>query len=89
MEDPIILHQNSKIFKSAVKETSDSLDIRDFFIEKDYWISLALKRLSNSTYADSVVFKGGTSLSKAHKMINRFSEDILQLLGTLNGQGIK
>ena len=66
MEDSIMLHQNTELFKSAVKETSDSLNIRDFFIEKDYWISLALKRLSNSKYADTAVFKGGTSLSKAH-----------------------
>lgn len=76
MEDSIMLHQDIKTFKSAVKETSDNLNIRDFFIEKDYWITLALKRLSASNYADFVVFKGGTSLSKAHRLINRFSEDI-------------
>ena len=76
MEDSIILHQDTKTFSKAIKETSDKLGIRDFFIEKDYWISLALKRLSTSKYSESVVFKGGTSLSKAHKTINRFSEDI-------------
>lgn len=37
---------------------------------------MVLKRLSESKYVDSVVFKGGTSLSKAYKLINRFSEDV-------------
>lgn len=76
MENSIMLHQHPEIFNSAVKETSDSLNIRDFFIEKDYWITLVLKRLSESEYVDSVVFKGGTSLSKAFGLIDRFSEDI-------------
>ena len=76
MENSIMLHQDPEIFNSAVKETSDSLNIRDFFIEKDYWITLVLKRLSESEYVDSVVFKGGTSLSKAFGLIDRFSEDI-------------
>lgn len=76
MEDTIMLHQQPEIFKSAIKETADNLKIRDYFIEKDYWISLVLKRLSESKYVDSVVFKGGTSLSKGFKLINRFSEDV-------------
>lgn len=76
MEDSIMLHQQPEIFKSAIKETADKLEIRDFFIEKDYWISLVLKRLSESKHVDSFVFKGGTSLSKGFKLINRFSEDV-------------
>ncbi len=60
-----MLHHHTEIFKSAIKETSDNLNIRDYFIEKDYWLSVVLKRLSESQYVDSVVFKGGTSLSKA------------------------
>ena len=76
MEDSMMLHNHLEIFKSIIKETSDNLKTRDFFIEKDYWISLVLKRLSESKFADSVVFKGGTSLSKGFKLINRFSEDV-------------
>ena len=45
-------------------------------MEKDYWVTRSLKRLHESPYADSVVFKGGTALSKAHGIIERFSEDI-------------
>jgi predicted nucleotidyltransferase component of viral defense system len=40
---------------------------------KDYWVTYLLYRLSRSAYADKVVFKGGTSLSKVHQLIARFS----------------
>jgi predicted nucleotidyltransferase component of viral defense system len=76
MENKVNLHTNNELFEKAVKETADNIGIKEYFIEKDYWISLVLKRLSESIYVDSVVFKGGTSLSKGHKLINRFSEDI-------------
>ena len=70
------LHTNKEAFNNAILVTSDNTNIAPDFIEKDYWISLVLKRLSESKYVDSVVFKGGTSLSKGHKLINRFSEDV-------------
>src|SRR6056297_3315894 len=72
----MILHNNKDLFDKAIKETADKLEIREVFIEKDYWISLVLKRLSESKYVDSVVFKGGTSLSKGFQLIDRFSEDV-------------
>ena len=52
------------------------LNIRPEFIEKDYWITRALQRMSQNINAEKVVFKGGTSLSKAYRLTNRFSEDI-------------
>ena len=61
MADPVNLHQVKNEFDSLIKETADFLGIRDVFIEKDYWISLVLKRLADSEYANLVVFKGGTS----------------------------
>ena len=70
------LHINTEAFQNAIKVVSNNTKIAPDFIEKDYWISLVLKRLSESKYVHSVVFKGGTSLSKGHKLINRFSEDI-------------
>lgn len=45
-------------------------------IEKDWWVTLTLKALFQSAYTDYLVFKGGTSLSKCWKLIERFSEDI-------------
>lgn len=70
------LHENANDFRDFITFASAELDIADVLIEKDYWVTFSLKNLVNSKYAKSVVFKGGTSLSKAHKIIQRFSEDI-------------
>lgn len=45
-------------------------------LEKDVWVVWALNALFSSHLANKLTFKGGTSLSKAYKVINRFSEDI-------------
>lgn len=45
-------------------------------IEKDWWVTIVLKAIFTSQYALHFVFKGGTSLSKAYNLIDRFSEDI-------------
>lgn len=45
-------------------------------LEKDWWVTLTLKALFQSPHAPLMVFKGGTSLSKGFKLIQRFSEDI-------------
>lgn len=46
-------------------------------VEKDFWVSWVLFRLfSDTQLANWLMFKGGTSLSKAYGLIQRFSEDI-------------
>jgi Nucleotidyl transferase AbiEii toxin, Type IV TA system len=47
-------------------------------IEKDFWVSWTLDALFNGLQAGGprLLFKGGTSLSKAYGLISRFSEDI-------------
>ncbi|NQY79519.1 MAG: nucleotidyl transferase AbiEii/AbiGii toxin family protein [Candidatus Caenarcaniphilales bacterium] len=70
------LHGDQKLFSQSIRAASQLLNIREEFIEKDYWITDTLAKLSSSKYLDQVVFKGGTSLTKAHKLIKRFSEDI-------------
>ena len=46
-------------------------------LEKDFWVCWLLAVLfGDAELRDSVVFKGGTSLSKVHRAIERFSEDI-------------
>ena len=45
-------------------------------IEKDWWVTLALKAVFQTPYAKYLLFKGGTSLSKSWNLIDRFSEDI-------------
>jgi len=47
-----------------------------FAVEKDWWVSRTLNIIFQMDIAKHLVFKGGTSLSKAWKLINRFSEDI-------------
>lgn len=47
-----------------------------FAVEKDWWVSRTLDIIFRMDIAEHLVFKGGTSLSKAWKLIHRFSEDI-------------
>lgn len=86
------LHHNKEIFAEAIVSTAVYLGIKEVFVEKDYWVTYVLKNLSQSKHKGTVVFKGGTSLSKAHRLINRFSEDIdlaiIQAEGT-SGNAIK
>jgi predicted nucleotidyltransferase component of viral defense system len=43
-------------------------------VEKDYYVTLFLKKITERH--PGIIFKGGTSLSKCYKLINRFSEDL-------------
>lgn len=70
------LHQDQKLFCDILRATADYLAIKLEFVQKDYWISLVLQRLALSKYSKECIFKGGTSLSKAYGLIERFSEDV-------------
>jgi predicted nucleotidyltransferase component of viral defense system len=70
------LHTNKQDFTELIRLTAVHFNIALEFVEKDYWITLILNRLSQSEHTSSVVFKGGTSLTKGYRLINRFSEDI-------------
>lgn len=70
------LHEDKKLFEDAVLAASQRFGIPEIYIEKDYWVTLALYKVFNSGIAGEAVFKGGTALSKCHKLIERFSEDI-------------
>jgi hypothetical protein len=48
----------------------------DTILEKDVWVVWALGVLFDGTLAEHLCFKGGTSLSKAYALIERFSEDV-------------
>jgi len=45
-------------------------------LEKDVWVVWALQTLFAAPFGEHLVFKGGTSLSKAYNLIRRFSEDV-------------
>lgn len=68
------LHKNSQLFKEVINEVAYEKKIDVSIVEKDYYVTYFLKELLklDSNY----IFKGGTSLSKAYHIINRFSEDI-------------
>ena len=76
MEDKMILHTDKKLFTDVLLATAEYFSILPTYIEKDYWITHSLSLMSQSDDAGKLVFKGGTSLSKAYHLVNRFSEDI-------------
>lgn len=67
------LHLDPESFMDLVQTSSEDLKIPVQLIEKDYYISEILRALSKSSYSQQIVFKGGTSLSKAYQLIDRFS----------------
>ncbi len=70
------LHENKELFKDAITATSQFIGIPEIYVEKDYWVTLALFTIFGSNVKDFCVFKGGTALAKCNRMIERFSEDI-------------
>ena len=63
--------------RDVFSEAASKIGIRPAIVEKDFWVCLVLKLLFvKSPFRESLVFKGGTSLSKVHGVIQRFSEDI-------------
>ena len=63
--------------KEAIfSEIATQRGMKAFAVEKDWWVSRTLEIIFQMPIGAHMVFKGGTSLSKAWKLINRFSEDI-------------
>jgi hypothetical protein len=60
----------------VLNQASIKTGIPAYAVEKDWWVNLVLKVLFDMEIGNHLVFKGGTSLSKAWKLIERFSEDI-------------
>lgn len=65
---------DSQEFLEISRVLAEELGISKFLIEKDYWIMHCLYSLQKSDVSFEI--KGGTSLSKGHNLIHRFSEDI-------------
>lgn len=59
-----------------IKQTAERVNLNAEAIEKDLWVTMVLQTLFSLPYADKLVFKGGTSLSKIWNCITRFSEDV-------------
>ena len=69
------LHKDTEVFQQLLIATTDYLGLRDVgIVEKDYFVTYFLQKMVAKQ--PDLIFKGGTSLSKCHKIIKRFSEDI-------------
>ena len=69
-----MLHNKKDTFEQLVLRASEYLGVKAEIVEKDYFVTLFLKRIA--AVMPDIVFKGGTSLSKCYHIIKRFSEDI-------------
>jgi len=62
-------------FAASIDAAAERLRFSAAIVEKDYWVTQALRILARDFPAD-FIFKGGTSLSKGYRLIRRFSEDV-------------
>ena len=69
-----MLHNDTETFEQLILRTSEYTGIKPEIVEKDYYVTLFLQELVKKI--PDIVFKGGTSLSKCYRLIERFSEDI-------------
>lgn len=84
----MILHKDKENFDILIKSASRFFNVHPAIIEKDYYVTVILKELTRKV--QGLLFKGGTSLSKCFKLIDRFSEDIdVTLDPKLQSQGNK
>ncbi len=62
---------------TIIREVAAQRGVSAVMVEKDFWVSWTLAVLfAHPEFAEQLVFKGGTSLSKVFGVIQRFSEDI-------------
>ena len=81
------LHNDREQFLEAINLVVYRTGISPEAVEKDYYVTMLLKKIAEKI--PFIVFKGGTSLSKCHRVINRFSEDIDLTIDTSISQGQK
>lgn len=72
-----VANRSVKELEELFRATAAKAGFSEAIVEKDFWVCLMLDYLFHRCrYKDSFTFKGGTSLSKAWGVIERFSEDI-------------
>lgn len=62
--------------KTVITQTAARIGLPMQAVEKDLWVTTLLQLLFTLPFANHLLFKGGTSLSKSYGLIHRFSEDI-------------
>ena len=58
------------------RKVQEAINLHTKSIEKDWWVTAVIRALFSLLYAEHLLFKGGTSLSKCWHIIERFSEDV-------------
>jgi len=74
-----LAHENKEELKGVATGVGDeklSEEEMAQAIEKDFWVTAVLQLVFSLPISQHLIFKGGTSLSKGWKLIERFSEDI-------------
>jgi hypothetical protein len=72
----VFLQLSAEDRRDALGVAADRSGRPTHLLEKDVWVVWALATLYAAPLGEHLVFKGGTSLSKAYHVIRRFSEDV-------------
>ncbi len=70
------LHLGAGDRRDALEQVAADSGRPVHLVEKDVWVVWAIDQMFRSEFGPHLVFKGGTSLSKAYRIIRRFSEDV-------------
>ncbi|MDY3802350.1 MAG: nucleotidyl transferase AbiEii/AbiGii toxin family protein [Alloprevotella sp.] len=70
------LKADEQVKRMLLLQAGDKIGLSAKSVEKDLWVTQVLHALFSLDVSDKMIFKGGTSLSKAWGLIDRFSEDI-------------
>lgn len=84
---PLDFLHNHPEFADLIRIVAEEKGIDPALVEKDYWIMHCLYGLQQQKF--TFALKGGTSLSKGHQIIDRFSEDIDILIEPPADQDVK
>jgi predicted nucleotidyltransferase component of viral defense system len=70
------MQNNQRQIVQQIRLVADELNLEDFVIEKDLYVTQAISIISKIAHEFfDIIFQGGTSLAKAHRIIERMSED--------------
>lgn len=72
----MLLRESLDDLFALASAAGESLDLPAEFVEKDFWACELIRSVANPLDDTILIFKGGTSLSKAFGLIDRFSEDV-------------
>jgi predicted nucleotidyltransferase component of viral defense system len=84
------LRKSRNELSALIGVTAEALGIGAVFVEKDFWVTevlraatatIELEARDGSHHQVNTIFKGGTSLTRVHGLIERFSEDVDLLIG--------